>query len=206
MVSPPASHVVPPGFSLRRSADHRRVPWANGGGTTREVAAVPDVDAWRWRLSIADVAADGPFSVLPGVQRTIAMLSGDGFVLVVGDQSPVRIDEPFQPFQFDGDDQTNCELIGGAVVDLNLMERGTERTLDLRFQVVTADEWFAVGAVAAVLVAAEAVDVSWGARAADSVALQPMDALVASSPEGACVSVRSRLPRSVVALVIVATG
>ncbi len=215
------SPVAPEGFTLRSAAEHPRVPWANGGGTTREVAAMPetgpngsqhnaDVAPWRWRLSIADVDTDGPFSVLPGVQRTIAMLHGDGFVLAVGDREPVRIDAAFRPFRFDGAESTSCKLIGGGVVDLNLMERGDSRTLDLRFEVVSADIGFEATDVVAVVVVAGAADVSAGPASGlagtGPVVLQQLDALISSSPGGAAVSVRSTVPQSVVALVVVAAA
>ena len=175
------------------------------------MAAAP----WRWRLSIADVDTDGPFSVLPGVQRTIAMLLGDGFVLTVGDGEPVRIDVAFRPFRFDGAESTSCELIGGAVIDLNLMERGAVRTLELRFEVVSADIWFEAADVVAVMIVAGSADVSAGPGSgsagagpigAGPVVLQQLDALVSSSPRGAAVSVRSTVPQSVVALVAVVAG
>lgn len=218
----PVVPVVPDGFMLRRAAEHPRVPWANGGGTTREVIAMSETEPsgpsdnaaappWRWRLSIADVDSDGPFSVLPGVQRTIALLHGDGFVLTVGDHEPVRIDAALRPFRFDGAESTNCELIGGGVVDLNLMERGDMRTLDLRFEVVSADGCGEATNVVAVVLVAGAAQVSAGHESAGQagggpVVMQQLDALISSSPGGAAVSVRSTVPQSVVALVAVATA
>jgi uncharacterized protein len=217
----PAVPVVPAGFTLRRAAEHPRVPWANGGGTTREVIAMPEVGMnglqdnvaaapWRWRLSIADVDTDGPFSVLPGVQRTIAMLHGDGFVLTVGDAEPVRIDAAFRPFRFDGAESTSCELIRGGVIDLNLMERGTVRMLDLRFEVVSADGCFEATDVVAVVVVAGAADVSAGPASGlagtGPVVLQQLDALISASPGGAAISVRSTVRQCVVALVAVAAA
>jgi uncharacterized protein len=222
----PVVPVASDGFMLRRAAEHRRVPWANGGGSTREVIAMPEVRPngpqdnasparWRWRLSIADVDTDGPFSVLPGVQRTIAMLHGDGFVLNVGDREPVRIDAAFQPFRFDGAESTSCELIGGGVLDLNLMERSGARTLDLRFTVLSADVRFEATDVVAVVMVAGTADVSAGPRngsegsgraVAGPVVLEQLDALISSAPRGASVSVRSTVAQSVVALVAVATA
>ncbi len=51
-------------------------PWKNGGGMTADVAASPPgagMDGFDWRVSIARVEADGPFSVFPGVDRTMAL-------------------------------------------------------------------------------------------------------------------------------------
>ena len=47
-------------------------PWKNGGGLTREVAAFPanaSMADFDWRISIADVAAAGPFSRFENVDR-----------------------------------------------------------------------------------------------------------------------------------------
>lgn len=69
---------------LIRSTDLVRVPWKNGGGTTAEVAVHPPgtgFDAFDWRISMADVAADGPFSRFPGVDRTLVLAEGRDLVL-----------------------------------------------------------------------------------------------------------------------------
>ena len=211
------NQAAPAGFTLRRAAQHSQMPWSNGGGITREVVAMTDAmpsgrrdtevaAPWRWRLSIADVDIDGPFSALPGVQRTIAMLHGDGFVLTVGDDVPVRIDVAFRPFRFDGAKSTSCQLIGAGVVDLNLMERCEARTLDLRFEFVAANRVFEATSVRAVLLIAGAADVHADPRAVDSVVLRPLDALISSSLRGGDISVRSTVPQSVVALVAAAVG
>ncbi len=55
-----------------RSTDYRRMPWKNGSGETAEIAIWPDgvaLDAFDWRISMARVAADGPFSAFAGVDR-----------------------------------------------------------------------------------------------------------------------------------------
>ena len=60
-----------PSASTRRVllSDVKASPWKNGGGVTREIAkgaaAGPD-DDWGWRISIAEVERDGPFSTFPG--------------------------------------------------------------------------------------------------------------------------------------------
>ncbi len=114
--------------TLVRPADHRVVPWKNGGGTTREVAVGEPRPGggFTWRLSLANVAAAGPFSSFPGVDRTILLVSGDGMELRFGEppERVVRVDRPFEPVRFAGETATTCALLGGPVVDLNVM---TER-------------------------------------------------------------------------------
>ncbi|MCW5749506.1 MAG: HutD family protein [Alphaproteobacteria bacterium] len=113
-------------FRLIGPARHRRVPWKNGGGWTTELASDAGADGrFGWRLSLADVEKSGPFSRFPGIDRTIMLVEGRGFLLSVAGAPPVRIARPFAPFAFDGGVSTDCRLIAGPVRDFNLM---VERT------------------------------------------------------------------------------
>jgi uncharacterized protein len=120
-------------YEVLLADQHRRMPWANGAGMTTEIIAWPSPDAWEWRLSVADVDSSGPFSAYPGVDRTIALLRGNGFALTVGEHEERRIDRPFEPFQFSGDEPTSCRLLDGAVQDLNLMCRRVTSRRRLEF-------------------------------------------------------------------------
>ena len=44
------------------------------------------LDTFDWRISMARVASDGPFSEFPGIDRTLAVVEGSGMVLTIGDQ------------------------------------------------------------------------------------------------------------------------
>ena len=103
--------------------DVRSTPWRNGGGTTRELLALPSADAWQWRVSVAEVAQDGPFSSFVGVDRWFAVLDGDGACLTV-DGHMHMLSKSDAPLRFDGAAQTHCELLGGATRDFNLMITG----------------------------------------------------------------------------------
>ena len=63
-------------------ADYQRQPWKNGRGHTTELwrATAPD-GALLARLSRAFVVEDGPFSIFPGIERNLTVLSGPGFRL-----------------------------------------------------------------------------------------------------------------------------
>jgi environmental stress-induced protein Ves len=108
-----------------RAADRTPTPWKNGGGTTREIAAGPEgagIDDFAWRVSLADVRADGPFSAFHGVDRTLTVVEGAGMDLTVGGVRTLA-DERFVPQDFPGDAPTECRLIDGPVVNLNVMYR-----------------------------------------------------------------------------------
>ena len=98
-------------------------PWRNGGGVTRELLAWPDPADWRLRISVADIAADGPFSAFPGVQRWFVLLSGEGVVLDF-DNHGLALRPGDTPLAFDGAAAPGCRLMDGPVRDLNLMVRG----------------------------------------------------------------------------------
>lgn len=99
-------------------------PWRNGGGLTHELLAwPPDAAAWRLRVSVAQIASDGPFSPFPGVQRAFAVLHGPG-VRLRWPAPTVReqlLTAGSAAATFDGADAPQCELLAGPTLDLNLM-------------------------------------------------------------------------------------
>lgn len=97
-------------------------PWRNGGGVTRELAAQPAGPDWTWRISVAEVAASGPFSRFDGVQRWFAVLGGTGVVLKLPGAEH-RLTLAAAPLVFDGEQPVECELLLGPTRDLNLMVR-----------------------------------------------------------------------------------
>ena len=112
-------------WHLTTIADVAATPWRNGGGVTRELAVWPPEGEWQWRMSVADVTADGPFSHFEGVQRWFAVLQGAGVTL---DISGVRhgLTTDSAPLQFDGAADTQCTLLAGPTQDFNLMVRAPE--------------------------------------------------------------------------------
>lgn len=112
-----------------RRAQQITMPWKNGGGVTHELLREGTGAAgFGLRLSIAEVATDGPFSQFPGVDRTILMLTGAGFRLRRADGVVVTLDQAGVPFVFHGEDAWDCALLGGPVRDFNVMtDRATRR-------------------------------------------------------------------------------
>jgi environmental stress-induced protein Ves len=108
-------------------ADATPLPWKNGGGTTRELLAWPlGAAQWHWRMSVAQVDADGPFSVFEGVQRWFAVLDGAGVELALGQGGAVhmqRLSSKSEAFCFEGALPVDCSLLDGPTQDFNLMVR-----------------------------------------------------------------------------------
>jgi environmental stress-induced protein Ves len=111
---------------LLRAADRRRMPWKNGGGVTTEMAVFPEssgLDDFEWRLSMATVASDGPFSLFAGVDRTLAVLDGEGIVLSVQGMADATLTRTSPPFAFAADRSASARLISGPITDFNAMTR-----------------------------------------------------------------------------------
>ena len=94
--------------------------WRNGGGVTRELWAWPSAADWQVRISVADIAQDGPFSAFPGVERWFAVLEGPGVELQFAHGTRV-LGPDDAPLRFDGAAAPGCRLRAGATRDLNLM-------------------------------------------------------------------------------------
>jgi environmental stress-induced protein Ves len=110
-------------WNLVRLEDTRPVPWRNGGGVTRELLAWPGADDWRVRMSVADVAQDGPFSRFEGVRRWFSVLEGAGVRLRL-EGAAHELTRSSAPFAFDGGAACDCELLAGPTRDFNLMLHG----------------------------------------------------------------------------------
>ncbi|MFF9477449.1 HutD family protein [Streptomyces sp. NPDC014733] len=117
-----------------RAAERVAAPWSNGGGVTREIAAHPDGagwDAFDWRISLADVTRDGPYSPLPGIRRILTVADGAGLHLTVDGTAHPPLPR-HTPFAFPGAAATDSRLVSGPVVNLNVMTREGRAGADVR--------------------------------------------------------------------------
>jgi environmental stress-induced protein Ves len=126
---------------ILREADFVTVPWKNGGGLTREILKAPaDAAGFDWRLSLATIAAAGPFSAFPGYQRTLVLVRGAGVELAFGAHGRTRLDAVGKAASFDGAWSTTCELIDGESTDLNLIVAQGRVESDARVVSITSAE------------------------------------------------------------------
>lgn len=98
--------------------DYRRIPWTNGRGWTTEMVRVDSPDGLLWRMSMASVVEDGPFSIFCGIERNLTVISGPGFDLV-GDMN-LRAD-PLVPVAFPGDVALAVRGLVAPCEDVNVM-------------------------------------------------------------------------------------
>ena len=101
--------------------EHVAMSWANGAGITYEVTRFPTSGDFDWRISLADIDNDGPFSVLEGIDRVLVLMEGNHMFLTHDDEA-VRIDE-LVVFAFPGEIPFDCTLPAGPARDLNIMTR-----------------------------------------------------------------------------------
>ena len=134
-----------------RSIDCRTMPWKNGGGDTTEIAAAPEgasLDAFDWRVSMARVASDGPFSVFPNIDRSLTVLEGAGIVLEPQGCPTTTLTPQSPPHTFPGDIPLNAQLVAGPIVDLNVMtRRGRARCVVSKTATAAAADYAASGDV-----------------------------------------------------------
>jgi environmental stress-induced protein Ves len=179
-----------------RSFDCRVMPWKNGGGSTTEIAVEPPgaaLDAFAWRISVAELRGSGPFSTFPGYDRVIVQLDGPPMSLSHRGATPVVL-EPLVPYAFSGDDETEC-FVAGVAHDFNLMVRRDVAAAALAVRRLSGGETVerAAAAATAAYVLEGALDLEDGDR------LGPGDARVDEA--GAGVLCRSEGP----AVVLVAS-
>lgn len=123
------------GITVLRVADYRTMPWKNGGGETTEIAVAPSgagLSDFDWRVSMAKVSGDGPFSIFPGIDRTLCVLDGNGITLGMEEQGAVRLDPASAPLLFPADIAVSAQLTDGPIIDLNVMTRRNRLTHTVR--------------------------------------------------------------------------
>lgn len=103
--------------------EYRRERWKNGTGWTREIVRMPETGDWDWRLSIAEIEQDGPFSVFPGIDRELVLIRGNGLRLRFSDGEVRELQPLHARLRFAGEREVRGELLEGPTHDFNLMWR-----------------------------------------------------------------------------------
>ena len=83
-------------------------------------ASLEDFD---FRVSMAVVDSDGPFSCFPGIDRQLVVLCGDGLALTVAGQDERLLKQDSAPFAFMGELPITSRRLGSKVKDFNAMTR-----------------------------------------------------------------------------------
>jgi hypothetical protein len=117
------------GVKIIRRSSFTASPWKNGGGITHEAIRVPPTgDAFLWRVSVAQIDSSGAFSDFSGYDRKMVLLQGRGITLEFGGGKHRALRNIGDCAEFDGATPTQCKLLDGPCVDLNLMVSQSLRT------------------------------------------------------------------------------
>lgn len=170
------------GVRLLRAQDRVARPWKNGGGVTRDVAVFPegaDDECFLWRVSVATIAAAGPFSRFPEIDRALMLLDGE-LVIKIGDVAH-RLRPGSAALHFTGEEVVSAAPVGEACTVLNIMARRKAFSTKL-------DRWQAARPTSAdhlLLLATDTAGVTVAGRWFD---LSAHDALRINAPAGVSLS------------------
>jgi environmental stress-induced protein Ves len=173
-------------MQVRRHQDYRRMAWKNGGGETAEIAIFPEdatLDTFDWRVSTATVGADGPFSIFPGVDRSLSVLQGSGLTLFPEARGPIVLATMSLPVAFPAELPVMARLLRGVITDFNVMtRRGRFRHHVSRMSLAGQTNLICHGAAMLIYLAdgaADVIDVKGRSR------VESGDAVLVDSREGA---------------------
>lgn len=107
-------------INLIKKSNFKEMLWKNGRGNTSEILILPKNASlerfdFHLRLSSAKITESGDFSSFPGFKRLLIPIEGKGFSLNGYEY------ENFEVAEFDGADQTHCQLNKGAVLDYGII-------------------------------------------------------------------------------------
>lgn len=101
-------------------------PWKNGAGTTRQILIHPadaTLDNFAFRISAADINALGPFSDYSGINRSLAVLTGQGLTLAMADGHSMSFIPKCTVVDFDGGQAPVTTACPEPVLDIGVMSR-----------------------------------------------------------------------------------
>lgn len=108
-------------MKIIRRSEFKSVPWKNRGGMTHEIAKEDGEQNILWRLSIAEVEQDGPFSLFAGLRRSLTVITGNGMDLCDAVGNVAHAAPLLQPITFSGNEVLKGVLRNGPCQDFNLI-------------------------------------------------------------------------------------
>lgn len=103
---------------ILKASGYREGRWRNGLGVSWDIASEGGED-FSWRMALARLEADVPFSAYPGIDRVFTIIAGGCVMLDV--EGLGQIDARLlRPVHFPGDRATSCRLVAGPCRALNL--------------------------------------------------------------------------------------
>jgi uncharacterized protein len=171
-----------PSLRVLHPGDYRVMPWRNGLGTTTEIAIAPPgaaLDAFVWRVSVAEIGASGPFSAFPGYDRVLTQIEGAPMTLSHDGGGGEHRLALLEPYRFAGERATRCTLDAPPARDFNVMVRRDLARADVFVRTLEKGAWGRAEA-SLVYVLRGSVSVEVDGRH-EAVAVAAAETLVASS-------------------------
>lgn len=164
---------MPPTATILPNRERALTPWPNGNGSSMQVAISPSdaaIETFDWRVSIAIIDSESPFSQLAGVSRWLMPLSPNGMTLrVEGERTRLASREAFA---FNGESTVRAIEVRESSLDLNLMVRRGKGDGSLLALVADGDTAIAAGDDEAVVVV-----ILEGNPLVQNESLEPLDAI-----------------------------
>ena len=106
------------------ASDFKEMPWKNGKGITTELYRIPgdDPSQFNFRLSVARISQDAPFSIFPDIDRHMLILEGKG-IMLIQDGKHLKLTDDGQYYSFPGETKIESRLLEGPVLDFNVMTK-----------------------------------------------------------------------------------
>ena len=106
------------------ASEFKEMPWRNGKGITTELYRIPAEDPaqFNFRLSVARISQDAPFSIFPEIDRHMLILEGKG-VMLIQDGKHLKLTDDGQYYSFPGEAKIESRLLEGQVLDFNVMTK-----------------------------------------------------------------------------------
>ena len=120
-----------PNIQIIRYEECESSLWKNGGGSTKQLLIWPkgaNLSNFDFRISIATISTDGPFSLFHGIDRQLCILEGEGVKLHIkgndlGQSKEIVLRPNDPPFCFSGETQIESKLLDNQILDFNVMTR-----------------------------------------------------------------------------------
>ena len=120
-----------PNIQIIRYEECESSLWKNGGGSTKQLLIWPkgaDLSNFDFRISIATISSDGPFSLFHGIDRQLCILEGEGVKLHIkgndlGQSEEIILRPNERPFCFSGETIIESMLLNKEVLDFNVMTK-----------------------------------------------------------------------------------
>ncbi len=112
-------------YMITSPSQFKTIPWKNGKGNTIELAinTGASLDNFDWRISMADVVENGPFSDFSGYLRHLILIKGQSITLGHDDQGTDFLTQHLNYAKFLGSNKTTGILPAGPITDFNIITR-----------------------------------------------------------------------------------